>query len=73
MRRARIGFVPTPETRLRLILADVMFDAGKLRETLVEFREAADRTYIESEIDRLQAAAHRIAAFLDGTEGETRN
>ena len=58
---------------MRLLLADVIALTGELRSTLLELGEPSDRAYVELEIDRLQAAAHRIVAFLDGVEGETRN
>lgn len=60
------------ETQIRRIVADLITDAGRLRETLPAMREAADREYIAREIDMLQAATHRIVAFLDSVEDESR-
>lgn len=61
------------EIRMRVILADLITRTAELRDLLAHVSEAADRGYLELEIDRLQATAHRILAFLDGVEGEPRN
>jgi hypothetical protein len=68
-----IAAVPDATTRLRLLRADVITDVRSLRETLEEVTPANDRTYIEREVDNIQAAAHRIVAFLDAIAGEPRN
>lgn len=53
-------------TQLRYSLANIITDAGSMREIVASaMSDAADRAYVESEVDRLQAAAHRIIAFLD--------
>jgi hypothetical protein len=46
---------------------------GSLREAAEEVTLAEDRAYIARKVDKLQAAAHRIIAFLDATEDEPRN
>ena len=59
-------FVHTATTRLRLLLANIMADAGSARDVIeAEFQDESDRTYLTRELERLQATAHRIVAFLD--------
>ena len=53
-------------TNLRLLLANVMADAGAMRDIVTtDVQEQRDVRYPLLEIDRLQATAHRIVAFLD--------
>jgi hypothetical protein len=53
-------------TRLRLLLANVVSDAGSMRDVVTtEVRESNDVAYLLREVERLQNAAHRIVAFLD--------
>ena len=53
-------------TKLRLLLANVIADAGVMREVVSDkVREQPDAQYLLQEVDRLQATAHRIVVFLD--------
>lgn len=53
-------------TTLRLLLANVVADAGSIREVVTaEVREPSDAAYLLREVERLQNAAHRIIGFLD--------
>jgi len=53
-------------TQLRYLLANIITDAGSMREIVANvMSDTADRAYVDSEVDRLQAEAHRIIAFSD--------
>jgi len=53
-------------TRLRLLLANVIADAGAVRAIVSgDIRESGGVVYLLQEVDRLQATAQRIVAFLD--------
>lgn len=52
------------DIRILRVTNDIIGAAGELR-MIIEGVSAEDRGYLEQEIDRLQAAAHRIAAFTE--------
>lgn len=58
--------VTTATTQLRLLLANIIADAGSAGVVIdAGIQDESDRTYLSREVERLQATAHRIVAFLD--------
>jgi hypothetical protein len=56
------------ETALRLKILDLIGTTADVREMTTGFVES-DRDYIAREMEKAQAAAHRVLAFLDAVEG----
>lgn len=53
-------------TKLRLLLANIVADAGTIREVVAsDIQDPGDTEYLLREVELLQTAAHRMIAFLD--------
>lgn len=58
------------ETALRLKILDLIGVTADVRE-LTSTLDARDQDYIAREMEKAQAAAHRVLAFLDQIEGHS--